>query len=740
MDFMTKYDVRLVIKEKAVLIPNGLSSYRVTGHSLSSYFDPAGEQANAMVLEDDDTDSHSDSDGESILTAILSSSDSSSSDSSDSDSSSDDSSDSSSDDDSAEQQLLTATAANDSSQPPAEACDSADMNSEQPNMDNCSYGIFPVNDSDSDIEYVDQRTYEVLCTAFRDGKLDWATYCTTARREPQRSDVDGHKRWTDTKSQLHKEAALAGVKSSKSGPASSSRRLVLFSDDQHRWSPAAILPNQSSTARFKIRRVRGKKDLHIDSSLVVGFKLSRLNSGNGKTVKPLKLKANQCQCCFRPKPSRDTDTDSMFCRECQTLVAGCIKNKQDIDAFVAAAKTSDEDRETRPAEADLEEAVMCHLDFEGLTEAEVETTSHLSAKRQRNGSSRPKRVNLRRLDQTLLHANLVIDQAKQQWDSLKAQVNKEAGINADNVDDYLKQKYPIDLSEIGTCVPEYKAWLQKVFDQEICKLKCFDKLLKWAPAPWAAKLKIRVKPDSVPAKVHKHTCPVHLRDELKKFHEDLYERGFIEPIYDCEHLSPVVLVKKPTTADGKSRGYRMVVNMIARNATLEPIANRLPECTEIFMALKGAKYLACFDLENGYWNVALDEKSKRLTAFGSEMGSWCWKCLPQGMVSSGPYFQAWCERLFRKYNVLAPQHGFADLDSQFEEVRLSREADRVAQEQREDGRENAAETTAKADESKAAIKKHLVDAKKLRWTGAGFLYQYLDDSFSWKPPRRKTVH
>lgn len=67
--------------------------------------------------------------------------------------------------------------------------------------------------------------------------------------------------------------------------------------------------------------------------------------------------------------------------------------------------------------------------------------------------------------------------------------------------------------------------------------------MKWAPAPWAAKLKIRVKPDSVPAKVHKHTCPVHLRDELKKFHEDLYECGFIEPIYDCEHLSPVVLVR-----------------------------------------------------------------------------------------------------------------------------------------------------------------------------------------------------
>ena len=97
----------------------------------------------------------------------------------------------------------------------------------------------------------------------------------------------------------------------------------------------------------------------------------------------------------------------------------------------------------------------------------------------------------------------------------------------------------------------------------------------------------------------------------------------------------------------------MVVNMIARNQTLENIANRLPECTEIFSELKNARYLSGFDMENGYWNVALDEKSKRLTAFGSECGSWMYKCLPQGMVSSGPYFQAWCERLFRRYNILS---------------------------------------------------------------------------------------
>eukprot|EP01046_Picozoa_sp_COSAG06_P073399 COSAG06_NODE_21927_length_740_cov_1.457098_2_plen_50_part_01 len=41
-----------------------------------------------------------------------------------------------------------------------------------------------------------------------------------------------------------------------------------------------------------------------------------------------------------------------------------------------------------------------------------------------------------------------------------------------------------------------------------------------------------------------------------------------------------------------------MMQIIFLPSTLESIANRMPECTEIFMALKGAKYLACFDLEN----------------------------------------------------------------------------------------------------------------------------------------------
>ena len=299
---------------------------------------------------------------------------------------------------------------------------------------------------------------------------------------------------------------------------------------------------------------------------------------------------------------------------------------------------------------------------------------------------------------------------------MREQINKEAGIDASNVDDYLQQKYPIELSEINRTMKEQLAWVTSLFEQKLEKLSCLDKLDHWSPKLWHAKLKIRTKPDSIPAKVHRHSVPVHLKEELRKFHDDLYKRGFIEPIYDAEHLSPVVLVKKPTTADGKSRGYRMVVNMIARNATLESIANRMPDCTEIFMALKHAKFLSSFDLENGYWNVSLDESSKRLTAFGSEMGSWVWKCLPQGMVSSGPYFQAWCERLFRRYNILASQQGFADLDKQFDLNQL-----------RSKGFDSVDDKTF-SDIDKDTLKRNLEDARNLIWRYDGYLHQYLDDS------------
>ena len=102
----------------------------------------------------------------------------------------------------------------------------------------------------------------------------------------------------------------------------------------------------------------------------------------------------------------------------------------------------------------------------------------------------------------------------------------------------------------------------------------------------------------------------------------MYKRGFIKPITDANHLSPVLIVRKPDNADGSSRGYRFVVSMVEINECLQKCNNQLPLGEEMFDRLKDAKRISCFDLKTGYWLAELDASTQRLCAFQSEFGAW----------------------------------------------------------------------------------------------------------------------
>ena len=45
------------------------------------------------------------------------------------------------------------------------------------------------------------------------------------------------------------------------------------------------------------------------------------------------------------------------------------------------------------------------------------------------------------------------------------------------------------------------------------------------------------------------------------------------------------------------------------------------------------------------------------------------KCLPQGLSVSGPYFQAWLTRLFRKYNVVMNQTIYVPKDKEGQRIK-----------------------------------------------------------------------
>ena len=56
-------------------------------------------------------------------------------------------------------------------------------------------------------------------------------------------------------------------------------------------------------------------------------------------------------------------------------------------------------------------------------------------------------------------------------------------------------------------------------------------------------------------------------------------------------------------------------------------------------ALGGGKYFTTLDLQSGYWQVALEEKSKELTAFSTSKGNWEFKVLPFGLSNEPATFQ-----------------------------------------------------------------------------------------------------
>ena len=114
-------------------------------------------------------------------------------------------------------------------------------------------------------------------------------------------------------------------------------------------------------------------------------------------------------------------------------------------------------------------------------------------------------------------------------------------------------------------------------------------------------------------------------------------------------------MRKPDKADGTPRGWRFVIDLRCRNATLKNIANQLPEASTLFEYLKDAKVISVFDVKDGYWCCPLDPESSDLVAFSSECGEWKWKCLPQGLSVAAQFYQAWLTRLYRKYSIVIGQ-------------------------------------------------------------------------------------
>ena len=145
------------------------------------------------------------------------------------------------------------------------------------------------------------------------------------------------------------------------------------------------------------------------------------------------------------------------------------------------------------------------------------------------------------------------------------------------------------------------------------------------------------KPVSLPTR----RIPLHQEEEVNKMIQDLLDSGIIERS-ESPYNSPLVIVKK------KSGQLRLCVDFRKLNSITEREIYHIPDCNEIFDHLGGNSFFTTLDLSKGYYQILLDDMSRRKTAFSTSAGHFNFVRLPFGLTSAPASFQNALETILRK--------------------------------------------------------------------------------------------
>ena len=183
-----------------------------------------------------------------------------------------------------------------------------------------------------------------------------------------------------------------------------------------------------------------------------------------------------------------------------------------------------------------------------------------------------------------------------------------------------------------------------LIDASQSKLACvFASMCDYLPPIKGFKASMSTAQGSAPLKFIKaRKVPIHLKDQLDAELTRLQTLGVIEPISFSNHASPVVWVKK---ANGS---YRMCVDFKATlNDSLQSDAYPIPSVEEIFAKIGKSNVFAKIDLACAYWQIELDEDSKKMSVINTHKGLFQVNRLQMGMKNSSAIFQRCMESVLK---------------------------------------------------------------------------------------------
>ena len=172
-----------------------------------------------------------------------------------------------------------------------------------------------------------------------------------------------------------------------------------------------------------------------------------------------------------------------------------------------------------------------------------------------------------------------------------------------------------------------------LFPAEGQKLGCTDLI----------EFKITLRDDARPLKARPYRSNPTIRREITKQVQQMLEDDIIRPS-TSNFVSPVLLVEK---ADGSLRFVTDFRRMNSQN--IVPEVSILPriDCSLESLGSAKAKLFSTLDLLKGYWQIAIEESSKRYTAFITHDGVFEYNRMPFGLANSPACFMRLMTRVLQ---------------------------------------------------------------------------------------------
>ena len=141
--------------------------------------------------------------------------------------------------------------------------------------------------------------------------------------------------------------------------------------------------------------------------------------------------------------------------------------------------------------------------------------------------------------------------------------------------------------------------------------------------------------ESIPPVQHRpRRTPVMLKDDVISKIRELESAGVISRVDEpTDWISSLVAFRKPNGKIRPCLDPKDLNNAIIRNHY------RTPTLDDVLPKLTKAKCFSLLDAKDGFLQVKLAEKSRKLTTFWTPLGRYCWNRLPFGLSSAPEEYQ-----------------------------------------------------------------------------------------------------